>query len=179
MPALFLEDTSPKPLVPTTEAFREAVKSAGWSVLGVTNMAGILSERGFTPHPVLVFVACSGKYGADLLSKDEHRFVSSTIPCRVAIYQTSTGKVVISRMNSVAMSDMVGWSRWHGHQEVRRGDGADHPGHAEETRLVNRHSAGRSRGAASDLAPNATPGCWRPSATAQRARTLRFLRPVD
>ena len=82
MPALFLEDTSPKALVPTTEAFREAVKAAGWSVLGVTNMAGILSERGFTRHPVLVFDACSGKYSADLLSKDETRFVSSMIPCQ-------------------------------------------------------------------------------------------------
>ena len=108
MPALFLEDTSPKALVPTTEAFREAVKAAGWSVLGVTNMSGILSERGFTLHPVLVFDACSGKYSADLLSKDETRFVASMIPCRVAIYQTSMGKVVISRMNSIAMADMVG-----------------------------------------------------------------------
>lgn len=105
---LFLEDSSPKPLGPTTEAFREAVRAAGWSVLGVTNMAGILSERGYTLHPVLVFDACSGKYSADLLSKDETRFVSSMIPCRVAIYQTSTGKVVISRMNSVAMAGMVG-----------------------------------------------------------------------
>lgn len=108
MPALFLEDTSPRPLVPTTEAFREAVKSAGWSVLGVTNMSGILSERGFTLHPVLVFDACSGKYSADLLSKDETRFVASMIPCRVAIYQRSSGEVVISRMNSIAMADMVG-----------------------------------------------------------------------
>lgn len=107
-PKLFLEDRSPKPLVPTTEAFRESVRAAGWSVLGVTNMGGILSERGFTLHPVLVFDACSGKYSADLLSKDETRFVSSMIPCRVAIYQTSTGQVIISRMNSVAMAGMVG-----------------------------------------------------------------------
>lgn len=107
-PKLFLEDQSPKPLVPTTEAFREAVRAAGWSVLGVTNMGGILSERGFTLHPVLVFDACSGKYSADLLGKDETRFVASMIPCRVAIYQTSAGKVIISRMNSVAMAGMVG-----------------------------------------------------------------------
>ena len=57
MPALFLEDTSPKPLVPMTESFREAVKTAGWSVLGVTNMSGILSKRAFTPHPVPVIPA--------------------------------------------------------------------------------------------------------------------------
>jgi len=108
MPALFLEDTSPKNLVATTAAFKESVKAAGWSVLGVTNMAGILSERGFTLHPVLIFDACSGRFSADLLSKDETRFVASMIPCRVAIYQTSTGKVIISRMNSVAMAGMVG-----------------------------------------------------------------------
>lgn len=107
-PALFLEDTSPKALVPTVEAFREAVRAAGWSILDVTNMAGILSERGFTLHPVLVFDACSARYSAELLAKDETRFVSSMIPCRVAIYQTSTGRVVISRMNSVAMAGMVG-----------------------------------------------------------------------
>ena len=108
MPALFLEDTSPQSLVATTKAFREAVTEAGWSILGVTNMSGILSERGFTIHPVLVFDACSGQYSSKLLSKDETRFVSSMIPCRVAIYQTSTGQVVISRMNSVAMAGMVG-----------------------------------------------------------------------
>lgn len=108
MPALFLEDPSPKPLVPTVKAFRAAVEDAGWSILGVTNMAGILSERGFTLHPVLVFDACSGQYSSDLLSRDETRFVASMIPCRVAIYQTSTGKVIISRMNSVAMGGMVG-----------------------------------------------------------------------
>lgn len=108
MPALFLEDTSPKPLVPTVRAFEETVKASGWSILGVTNMAGILSERGFTIAPVLVFDACSGKYSADLLGRDETRFVASMIPCRVAIYQTSAGKVVISRMNSIAMADMVG-----------------------------------------------------------------------
>ena len=57
MPALFVKDTSPKPLVPMTESFREAVKTAGWSVLVVTNMSGILSERAFTPHPVPVIPA--------------------------------------------------------------------------------------------------------------------------
>jgi uncharacterized protein (DUF302 family) len=108
MPALFLEDTSPKPLVPTVGAFEETVRAHGWSMLGVTNMAGILSERGFTIHPVLIFEPCSGKFSADLLGRDETRFVASMIPCRVAIYQTSDGRVVISRVNSVAMADMVG-----------------------------------------------------------------------
>ncbi len=53
---------------------------AGWSVLGVTNTTGILSESGITLHPVQVFDACSGRYSADLLSEDEARLVSSMTP---------------------------------------------------------------------------------------------------
>jgi uncharacterized protein (DUF302 family) len=105
---LFIEDKSPKGLVPTVDAFRDAVSAGGWSILNVTNIAGLLSERGFTLHPVLIFDACSGKFSSELLKNDETRFVASMIPCRVAIYQTSAGQVVISRMNSVAMADLVG-----------------------------------------------------------------------
>lgn len=108
MPPLFLEDTSPRPMVPTIEAFRTAVSAAGWSVLGMTNMTGILAERGFAVQPVLVFDVCSSRYSGDLLSNDATLFVSSMMPCSVAIYQTSTGKVVISRMNSGAMGGMIG-----------------------------------------------------------------------
>lgn len=107
-PTLFLEDASPKGLVQTVDAFKESVKAGGWSILNTTNMAGILSEKGYALQPVLIFDACSGKYSAELLGRDETRFVASMIPCRVAIYQTSKGRVIISRMNSVAMADMVG-----------------------------------------------------------------------
>ncbi len=108
MPALFLEDTSPKPMVATVEAFRAAVAAAGWSILGVTNMTGVLAERGHAVPPVLVFDVCSSRYSGDLLSNDATMFVASMMPCSVAIYQTSQGKVVVSRMNSAAMGGMVG-----------------------------------------------------------------------
>jgi len=108
MPQLFLEDTSPKPMVATIEAFRAEVSAAGWSVLGVTNMTGILAERGFEVRPVLVFDVCSSRYSGELLANDETLFVSSMMPCSVSIYQTSEGKVVISRMNSAAMGGMIG-----------------------------------------------------------------------
>lgn len=107
-PQLFLEDTSPKPMVATIEAFRAEVSAAGWSVLGVTNMTGILAERGFDVRPVLVFDVCSSSYSGELLANDETLFVSSMMPCSVSIYQTSKGKVVISRMNSAAMGGMIG-----------------------------------------------------------------------
>lgn len=104
---MFLEDTSPANFPRTLEAFREEVKAAGWTILGEHNMAGILSTKGFTLHPVMVLEVCSGKYSARLLAKDEYRYVVSMIPCRVAIYQTSTGKVVISRMNTGMFAGML------------------------------------------------------------------------
>ena len=107
MPPMFIEDTSPADLARTVEAFKAEAKTAGWSLLAEHNMAGVLSARGYTLNPVLILEVCSGKYSAQLLARDETRYVASMIPCRVAIYQTSAGKVVISRMNSGMFASMM------------------------------------------------------------------------
>lgn len=52
---MFLVSESPKPLAETVKVFKEEVVAGGWSILNITNMAGILSEKGFTLHPVLIF----------------------------------------------------------------------------------------------------------------------------
>ncbi len=106
-PPMFIEDTSPADFATTVEVFKAEAKAAGWSILAEHNLAGILSTRGYTLHPVLVIEVCSGKYSAQLLEKDDTRYVASMIPCRVAIYQTSTGKVVISRMNTGMFASMM------------------------------------------------------------------------
>lgn len=105
---MFLEDTSPKSLTATSAAFQEAAVASGWSILGVDNIGEILAERGYSVAPVLVFQACSGKYSSKLLGGDDTRFVASMIPCRVALYQKSTGEVIISRMNSISMGEKIG-----------------------------------------------------------------------
>lgn len=107
MPQMFLEDTSPANFPATVEAFKAEVKASGWGILTVHNMAGILSSKGHTLQPILVIEACSGKYSAQLLKNDNTRYVSSMLPCRIAIYQTSAGKVIINRMNSVMFAGMT------------------------------------------------------------------------
>lgn len=108
MPPMFLEDTSPANFPKTIDVFKAEAKAGGWSILNEHNMAGILSTKGYTLHPIVVIEVCSGKYSAQLLAKDENRYVVSMIPCRVAIYQTSTGRVVISRMNTPVFAAMLG-----------------------------------------------------------------------
>ena len=104
---MFVETVSPANLPTTVSVFLEEVKAAGWSHLDTINMAGVLSARGFTLDPVMILEVCSGRYSAALLDSDETRFVASMIPCRVAIYQTSDDRVIISRMNAAAMAKMM------------------------------------------------------------------------
>jgi uncharacterized protein (DUF302 family) len=91
----------------TLKRFKEEAGKAGWSVLHANNMAGVLSERGFTLHPVVILDVCSGKYSARILSNDDYRPISAFMPCRVSIYQTSAGQVFIARMNTGAFVKMM------------------------------------------------------------------------
>lgn len=104
---MFIENVSPANLPATVSALLAEAREAGWSHLGTTNMAGVLSERGFTLHPVLILDICSGRYSAALLDNDRTRFIASMIPCRVAVYQTSDRRVIISRMNSAGLAQMM------------------------------------------------------------------------
>ncbi len=104
---MFVETASPADMTDTVTVFMEEVEAAGWSHLTTHDMGEILAAQGFTLDPVLIVEVCSGKYSAQLLGNDDTRFVASMIPCRVAIYQTSEGQVIISRMNTTMMAGMM------------------------------------------------------------------------
>jgi len=105
-PQMFLQTESTRALAETVKIFKEEIAAGGWSILNMTNMAGVLSEKGYTISPVLIFDVCSGKYSAQILARDEQRFVTPLMPCRVSIYQTSQGKVIIARLNAGSMAPM-------------------------------------------------------------------------
>ena len=107
MPPMVQVVESPKSFAETVDAFRLEVEAAGWSLLNETNMAGVLSERGYTIEPVIIFDACSGRYSAQILGEDEARPMSAFMPCRVSIYQTSDESVFIARVNSGAFTEMM------------------------------------------------------------------------
>jgi len=98
---------SQKSFPETLKTFKEEVSKAGWSLLNINNLAGVLSERGFTLHPVVILDLCSSKYSVRIQSNDEYRPISAFMPCRVSIYQLSDGKVFIARMNTGAFANMM------------------------------------------------------------------------
>jgi uncharacterized protein (DUF302 family) len=105
-PQMLLQTESPESFPKTVDIFKQEVTAAGWSILNATNLAGILSEKGYTLSPVLIFDVCSGKYSSQILAKDEYRFVTPLMPCRMSIYQTSKGEVIIARLNAKGMAQM-------------------------------------------------------------------------
>lgn len=106
-PQMVLVTPSEKNFPETLRDFQAKVAEAGWSVLHVNNMAGTLSERGFTVPPVVIIDVCSGAYSHRILSQDDYRPTSAFMPCRVSIYQTSDGKVFVARMNAGAFAGMM------------------------------------------------------------------------
>ena len=100
---LFTESESPLSFTETVDKLKDAMTAEGWSVLATHDLSAALAKKGHDVLPVAIIEACSGKFSVNLLKKDETRYVSSLLPCRISVYATSNGKVIISRMNTTAM----------------------------------------------------------------------------
>jgi uncharacterized protein (DUF302 family) len=104
---MFLESVSPLKFSETVDAIKAEAGALGWSTLAAHDLAGILAKKGIAIAPITILETCNAKYSVELINKDETRYVSSLLPCRVAIYETSTGKVIISRLNTTAFGSMM------------------------------------------------------------------------
>jgi uncharacterized protein (DUF302 family) len=104
---MFLENVSPLTFDATVEALKTEIVANGWSVLAVHNLSATLAKSGHNILPITTIEACSGKFSVPLLRNDNTRYVSSLLPCRVSVYQTSDGKVMISRVNVGIMASQM------------------------------------------------------------------------
>ena len=104
---MFLESESPLKISETVDAIKAEAGALGWGVLAAHDLSAILAKKGFAIAPIIILETCNSKYAVELIKKDETRYVSSLLPCRVAIYETSTGKVIISRLNTTAFGSMM------------------------------------------------------------------------
>jgi uncharacterized protein (DUF302 family) len=104
---MFIESESPLGFKETVEAIKNEASVMGWSILAVHTLHEVLAKKGHTIAPVAIMELCSGKYSVKLLQNDATRYVSSLLPCRVAVYEKSDGKVIISRMNTQMMGAMM------------------------------------------------------------------------
>lgn len=104
---LFLESESPLKLSETINAIKAEAGPLGWGNLATHDFAAIAAKNGFVIAPIVVLELCKPKYALELIRTDATRYVSPLLPCRLAIYETSTGKVIISRLNAVVFGSLM------------------------------------------------------------------------
>jgi uncharacterized protein (DUF302 family) len=92
----------------TIERIETAAEENGWKVPAVHIISNSVASGGYEVAPVAVIELCKVDLAGQILSEDESRVVSSMMPCRVSIYETSNGDVVVSRMNTALVSKLFG-----------------------------------------------------------------------
>lgn len=101
---MILENESKYSLAETEEKLVQKATDMGWRIPTIHDLQQTMDKNGFEVLPVKVLEMCKPVYAHEILSRDQEKVVSSLMPCRIAIYQKSDGKVFISRMNSGLMA---------------------------------------------------------------------------
>lgn len=105
---MLVEDESNYDFEESVERFEAAVEEAGWKLPAVHDLQATMQKHGKDVKAVKVFELCHPDHAGKILAKDDERVVTSMMPCRVAIYEKSDGKVYVSRMNSSLMASTMG-----------------------------------------------------------------------
>jgi len=92
----------------TIERIQAEAEELGWKIPAVHVISTSVAGGGYDVAPVTVIELCKIDLAGQILSEDESRIVSSMMPCRVAVYETADGEVIVSRMNTGLMSRLFG-----------------------------------------------------------------------
>ncbi len=97
---MLVEDFSVLDFDATVQSIQDEALAAGWKVPSVHTISKSVTGAGYDVLPMTVIELCSASIAGRALSNDEGRHAAPMMPCRVGVYKTSDGKIVISRMNS-------------------------------------------------------------------------------
>ena len=91
----------------TVAKFEESVKEHNWKIPTTHDLQKTMAKFGKDVRAVKVIELCHPDHAGKILEKSDERIVSSLMPCRIAIYEKSDGKIYISRMNSGMMASTM------------------------------------------------------------------------
>jgi len=105
---MIIEDESPLGYEETIQAIQSSAAENGWKVPAVHEIDLSVAKAGYDVLPVSVIELCHPDHAARILKEDNARVVASMMPCRVSVYETSDGRVIVSRMNTKLVSQVFG-----------------------------------------------------------------------
>ncbi len=101
---MFRENKSNYDFETTVDKFQKSVVASGWKLPHVNDLQKSMKSFGFDVNKVKVFEICQPDHAIKILKEDDERIVSVLMPCRVAIYEKSDGKVYVSRLNASVLA---------------------------------------------------------------------------
>jgi uncharacterized protein (DUF302 family) len=105
-PQPYLENRTAMSLAQTVQKIQAEAARKGWKVPVIHNLQESLAKAGKTITPVQVLELCKPLIAHKILSNDQVLGVAAFMPCRVAVYETTKGEVIVSRMNGEAFASM-------------------------------------------------------------------------
>ncbi|MCD6588385.1 MAG: DUF302 domain-containing protein [Candidatus Fermentibacteraceae bacterium] len=106
--AMINESESSMSFDETVEQIIANAEELDWKVPATHEIHNSVARGGYDVDKVTVIELCNVDLAGEILTGDDNRIVSSMMPCRVAVYETSDGRVIISRMNTGLMSSVFG-----------------------------------------------------------------------
>ncbi|TVQ83905.1 MAG: DUF302 domain-containing protein [Chromatiaceae bacterium] len=105
---MIVEDESRFDFEETVEWIQVNALDQGWKVPTVHLLHDAVSPYGYEVGRVAVLELCQPHHAARILAEDRAKMVTSLMPCRVSVYETSEGRVMLSRMNTGLMARAFG-----------------------------------------------------------------------
>jgi len=107
-PPVLIENQSQFGFTETIEKLSKHILEKGWKITIMHDLQETMKKNNKEVLPVKVIELCNPGLAYQILSKDELRFVSPMLPCRITVYERSDGITYVSRMNAPAFAGMIG-----------------------------------------------------------------------
>ncbi len=93
----------------TVSSIEQRAVAAGWVVPKIYDLQASLHKAGHTGIGKLnVISLCQPDHAAKILADDSRKMVTAMMPCRIGVFETSDGAVMVASMNVGLMSKMFG-----------------------------------------------------------------------
>lgn len=103
------EVESPSGVDETVARLTKAAEGEGWKVLGVRKLhESIKQGAGIDVRPVHVVALCHPAHAGKILKEDAARRVSVFMPCSIAVYEKSDGRVYVASTNAALLGRVFG-----------------------------------------------------------------------
>lgn len=104
---LLIESESKYNFAQTVDKLTKIVELNNWKVVIIHDLQASLKKNEKEVLPIKILEICNPNYSFNVLKKDEFRYFSSIMPCRISVYEKMDGKTYVSRINSAYMNEVL------------------------------------------------------------------------